>query len=149
MSVALIPLVREGSARGKTVAKPVRARHQRPERPTDQSTITEWGSLGEFEFAAGGDQWVEVFDNTGTMLDDQHITADAIRLTRDEIDKWHPSAETVQSALVYTAIVPRFSLSDTDRILIRTLYDRRLKPGMDRRTAMPIALGIIAQHMLR
>lgn len=50
---------------------------------------------------------------------------------------------------IFNDKVPRFSLSDTDRILIRTLYDSRLKPGMDRRTAMPIALGIIAQHMLR
>lgn len=48
----------------------------------DQSTITDWHSLGEFDFAEGGDQWVAVHDNNGTTLDDQHITVDAFRLTR-------------------------------------------------------------------
>jgi guanine deaminase len=42
---------------------------------------------------------------------------DAIRLTRDEIERWHPPVEEAASALVYTAVVPRFSLSVTTRTL--------------------------------
>jgi murein DD-endopeptidase MepM/ murein hydrolase activator NlpD len=42
-----------------------------------------WRSLGEFDFAAGGDQRVAVYDNTGESLDlSRKIIADAIRLTR-------------------------------------------------------------------
>lgn len=36
-------------------------------------------------------------------------------------------------------------LSLSDRILLRTLYDRRIKPGMSAEEAMPIARTIIAQ----
>jgi guanine deaminase len=43
---------------------------------------------------------------------------DALRLTREEIDRWHPkSDEERQKALVYVAVVPRFSLSVTTRTL--------------------------------
>jgi guanine deaminase len=50
---------------------------------------------------------------------------DAIRLTRDEIERWHPAAAEAGSALVYTAVVPRFSLSVTTRTLaaLGELYD--------------------------
>jgi guanine deaminase len=50
---------------------------------------------------------------------------DAIRLTRDEIERWHPAAEEVDNALVYAAVVPRFSLSVTTRTLaaLGELYD--------------------------
>ena len=48
----------------------------------DQSALDGWHSLGQFMFAAGGDQKVEVYDNTGESGDDMHITADAVRLTR-------------------------------------------------------------------
>lgn len=43
---------------------------------------------------------------------------DAIRLTREEIDKWH-AADTgdVNTALVHVAVVPRFSLAVTTRTL--------------------------------
>lgn len=51
---------------------------------------------------------------------------DAIRLTREEIDKWH-AADTgdVNSALIHVAVVPRFSLAVTTRTLkdLGELYD--------------------------
>ena len=55
-------------------------------------------------------------------------------------------SEIVPESIFNDKIV-RFSLSDTDRVLIRTLYDRRLKPGMTPDIASPIALGIIAEQM--
>jgi len=52
--------------------------------------------------------------------------ADAIRLTREEIDRWH-AADTgdVDTALLHVAIVPRFSLSVTVETLraLGELYD--------------------------
>ncbi len=50
---------------------------------------------------------------------------DAIRLTREEIERWHPAPEEAAGALVYAAIVPRFSLSVTTRTLaaLGELYD--------------------------
>lgn len=50
---------------------------------------------------------------------------EAIRLTRDEIERWHPAPEEAGSALVYVAVVPRFSLSVTTRTLaaLGELYD--------------------------
>ena len=51
---------------------------------------------------------------------------DAIRLTSEEIDKWH-AADTgdVDTALLHVAIVPRFSLSVTTETLknLGELYD--------------------------
>jgi guanine deaminase len=53
--------------------------------------------------------------------------SDALRLVRDEIDKWH-GADTdgnVQTARLHVAIVPRFSLSVTPEVLksLGELYD--------------------------
>lgn len=51
---------------------------------------------------------------------------EAIRLARDEIETWHPRSEAERAeALVYAAIVPRFSLSVTPRTLaaLGELYD--------------------------
>jgi guanine deaminase len=43
---------------------------------------------------------------------------EAIRLTQEEIDRWHPSSEAeLKSALVCAAVVPRFSLSVTPTTL--------------------------------
>ena len=49
----------------------------------------------------------------------------AIKLTRDEIEKWHPSEADASNALVYAAVVPRFSLSVTPQTLaaLGELYD--------------------------
>ena len=57
---------------------------------------------------------------------------EAIRLTQDEIDRWHPAPEEQDDALVYTAIVPRFSLSVTTRTLaaLGELYDAYRSRGV-------------------
>lgn len=48
----------------------------------DQSGAQGWHSLGVYEFAAGGEQELALFDNSETAVaDEQHISADAIRLT--------------------------------------------------------------------
>jgi MYXO-CTERM domain-containing protein len=48
----------------------------------DQGAAEGWVSLGEFDFAAGGYQYVAIFDNAdGPVADDQHIVFDALRLT--------------------------------------------------------------------
>jgi D-alanyl-D-alanine carboxypeptidase len=45
-------------------------------------SLSGWQELGVFDFAAGGEQNVNVFDNySGTVGPDQHIMADALRLT--------------------------------------------------------------------
>ncbi|MCP3962667.1 MAG: amidohydrolase family protein [bacterium] len=51
--------------------------------------------------------------------------SDAIKLTREEIEKWHPSDPTARDALVFAAVVPRFSLSVTTETLaaLGELYD--------------------------
>lgn len=59
--------------------------------------------------------------------------ADAIRLTRDEIDRWHPkSPEDEKRALVHVAVVPRFSLSVTPTTLaaLGELYDHYRNRGV-------------------
>jgi hypothetical protein len=49
----------------------------------DQSAIDGWQALGQFHFAAGGSQQVNLYDNvSGAVASDQHITADAVRVTR-------------------------------------------------------------------
>lgn len=40
-----------------------------------------------------------------------------------------------------------FELTEADKILLHTLYDPRLKPGMTKAEAMPIARQIIAEQM--
>jgi guanine deaminase len=42
---------------------------------------------------------------------------DAIRLTREELERWHPDSDQLEKALVFAAIVPRFSLSVTTHTL--------------------------------
>jgi guanine deaminase len=58
---------------------------------------------------------------------------DAIRLTREEIDKWH-AADTgdVDTALLHVAVVPRFSLSVTTQTLeaLGELYDEVRERGV-------------------
>ena len=54
----------------------------------DQSSPDYWQSLGTFNFAAEGVQYVDVYDNIpGWSLQDQRITADAIRLTRQGLEQ--------------------------------------------------------------
>jgi len=49
----------------------------------DQSAASGWVPIGVFDFAVGGDQHLELYDNyTGTIPSDQHLAFDAIRLAR-------------------------------------------------------------------
>ena len=49
----------------------------------DQTAVNGWQSLGEFEFAAGGAQFVHVGDNTGEpSVDKVQLALDSVRLTR-------------------------------------------------------------------
>ncbi len=57
---------------------------------------------------------------------------DALRLTREEIERWHPAPNELDEALVYTSIVPRFSLSVTPKTLaaLGELYDHYRSLGV-------------------
>ena len=49
----------------------------------DQSGANGWTSLGSYTFAEGGRQFVALYDhNSGSVPSNQHVVADAIRLTR-------------------------------------------------------------------
>jgi GH25 family lysozyme M1 (1,4-beta-N-acetylmuramidase) len=49
----------------------------------DQTAASDWQSLGEFDFAAGGDQWIHLADNTGEPLaGNVQLVFDAVRITR-------------------------------------------------------------------
>ncbi len=49
----------------------------------DQTQHDGWQTVGELSFAAGGDQWIHLGDNTGESgADDVQLVFDAIRLTR-------------------------------------------------------------------
>lgn len=48
----------------------------------DQGAAEGWTELGTFVFAAGGDQWIAVHDDTADASADEHVVADAVRLTR-------------------------------------------------------------------
>lgn len=52
---------------------------------SDQGAAAGWRSLGTFDFAAGGQQWAAVHDHhDGSVAANQHVSADAIRITRAE-----------------------------------------------------------------
>ncbi len=77
----------------------------------DQSQSNKgWIDLGTYAFAAGGAQWVAVFDDhTGAPVKDQHIVADAVRLTR--LEPWCGSgtcggAETCTSCPADCGVCP-------------------------------------------
>ena len=54
---------------------------------TVDQTPSGWVTVGTFDFDAGGDQWVALYDNMPSSPgSDQHIAADTIRLTR--LDGW-------------------------------------------------------------
>jgi MYXO-CTERM domain-containing protein len=49
----------------------------------DQTAVNGWQSIGEYNFAAGADQWVHAGDNTGEAADKNiQLAFDAVRLTR-------------------------------------------------------------------
>ena len=82
---------------------PYRVRHAGEETDVtvDQSAVSDWVELGVFDFAAGGDQRVEVFDNTGETEEDLHITADALRVTllSEMPDAGFPDAGTADAGV--------------------------------------------------
>lgn len=64
-------------------------RHDGDTTPTDvdQSQTDGWTLVGDYQFAAGGDQWVRLEDLTGEPYDDRvMIVFDALRLTRLDPD---------------------------------------------------------------
>jgi MYXO-CTERM domain-containing protein len=71
---------------GQSVQAPYAVRHDTTEAPVvrDQTTAPDgWLSLGTFDFAAGGDQWVTLADNTGepyTGPGGTTIAFDALRI---------------------------------------------------------------------
>jgi guanine deaminase len=58
--------------------------------------------------------------------------SDAIRLTEEEIERWHPQPESLADALVFAAVVPRFSLSVTTKTLaaLGELYEHYRSRGV-------------------
>ncbi|MCA9680112.1 MAG: hypothetical protein KC464_34085, partial [Myxococcales bacterium] len=53
------------------------------EQVLDQGAVDGWQSLGDFDLAAGGDQWIHLGDDTGEALaDNVQLVFDAVRLTR-------------------------------------------------------------------
>jgi hypothetical protein len=57
----------------------------------DQSTLGYWQPLGIFSFDIEEAQYVDIYDNIpGWSLQNQHITADAIRLTRQRASEPNP-----------------------------------------------------------
>lgn len=61
----------------------VRANGVETEVVIDQTAVDGWQSLGEFELAAGGDQYVHVGDNTGEPgTGDIQLVFDAVRITK-------------------------------------------------------------------
>jgi hypothetical protein len=61
----------------------VRAKNTSHLLEVNQSGANGWTNLGTWNFTQGGQQWVAVFDDSATSVpSDQHIVADAIRLTR-------------------------------------------------------------------
>jgi hypothetical protein len=67
----------------KKVHYEVRANNQTHILEINQSGASGWKTLGTWDFKEGGEQWVAVFDDAATSPgSDQHVVADAIRLTR-------------------------------------------------------------------
>jgi hypothetical protein len=51
----------------------------------DQTAVDGWQPLADVTFAAGGDQWINLGDNTGEATQ-QQLVFDAVRLTPDAVD---------------------------------------------------------------
>ena len=70
-------------AQSKQARYRVRAHGIETEVVIDQSAVDGWQSIGEFELAAGGDQYIHAGDNTGEPgSGDVQIVFDAVRVTR-------------------------------------------------------------------
>jgi MYXO-CTERM domain-containing protein len=64
----------------------VKAAGQEQRVRVSQGRQTGWLRLGEFDFAAGGEQKIEVFDNSDEEGADLHMTVDALRLLAVEVE---------------------------------------------------------------
>ncbi len=51
----------------------------------DQGQASGWTSLGTYDFTLGGEQYLAVYDDGSGVAADQHVVADAIRLTRVDL----------------------------------------------------------------
>jgi len=72
----------------------VRAGGVTTELTVDQTGADGWTELGVFDFDAGGGSWVALYDSsTGAVASDQHVVADAIRLTRLDLPKGDDDAD--------------------------------------------------------
>ena len=80
MSVTSAPF-----AESRRAAYRVRAAGEQHELRLDQTAADGWQTLGELEFASGGDQYVALDDVTGETGDEQ-LVFDAIRLTRLDVE---------------------------------------------------------------
>lgn len=59
----------------------------------NQTAVSDWQTVGTYDFEAGGDQWIRVGDNTGEPLANKvQLAFDAVRVTRvdDPIDPPEP-----------------------------------------------------------
>ncbi len=62
----------------------------------DQSATDGWQTIGEFDFAAGGHQWIHLGDNTGETADtNTQLVFDAIRLTPADGSNYEGSGSDV------------------------------------------------------
>ena len=68
--------------RNRSASVPVVLRHAgaREEVVVDQRGETGWRELGAFDFDAGGDQWLEIRDNSGESAPQRHVSLDGVRL---------------------------------------------------------------------
>ncbi len=72
-----------------------------------QGAADGWHALGEYHFAAGGRQHVHVYDDSGANPgQNQHIVADAIRLTRIEAPAPDPDAGAPPAGDAATPLEP-------------------------------------------
>ena len=85
----------EGFNVSKKVRYLVRASGQETELTIDQSQQSGWVELGEYDFTNDTSvaQSIDIFDNTGDTESDQHISADAVRLTPVTTPNPEPSVD--------------------------------------------------------
>ncbi|MBA2665001.1 MAG: peptidoglycan DD-metalloendopeptidase family protein [Bradymonadaceae bacterium] len=70
-------------AKSKLARYAVRSSAQQADVRLDQTSAEGWRTLGEYDFADGADQWVELYDNTGEPLSAKlELMVDALRLSR-------------------------------------------------------------------
>lgn len=85
-------------AQSKQATYKVKAAGATQEFPLDQSAVDGWQTLGEVDFAAGGDQFIHLADNTGEPnANAVQLVFDAVRITRVS-DDGNPNPDPVTPA---------------------------------------------------